>query len=232
MERARYEADRALRQYDNVEPENRLVARTLERALEDKLAAVRKAEADLHAQQARRPVTLTAEELAWITSAGADLRAVFDAPTTTTVERKQLIRAVIDEIVLTANTGTRQADLRIIWQGDATTELTMPMTKHGGHTRTTDEDTVALVRRLAQHYDDKTIAAVLSTQRRRTATGLSWTKTRVHSLRVSRGIPAHQPTLPGLVHLREGGPARPAVSLRRSADRPMPVLTPQQMSRS
>ena len=56
VERARYEAERAWRQYDAVEPENRLVARTLERAWEDKLAAVRQAENDLRAQQARRPV--------------------------------------------------------------------------------------------------------------------------------------------------------------------------------
>ena len=59
LERARYEADRALRQYDNIEPENRLVARTLEAVLEDKLAAVRTAENQLAAQRARRPVTLT-----------------------------------------------------------------------------------------------------------------------------------------------------------------------------
>ena len=56
VERARYDADRARRQYDAVEPENRLVARTLERALEDKLAAARQAEHDLIAQQARRPM--------------------------------------------------------------------------------------------------------------------------------------------------------------------------------
>jgi len=192
-ERARYEADRARRQYDAVEPENRLVARTLERAWEDKLAAVRQAGNDLRAQQARRPVPLTSEELAWISTAGADVKAVFWAPATTVPERKQLIRAVIAEVVVTIHDQQRIADLRIIWQGGALTELAMQMTKKGGHTRTTSEDTVALVRRLAAHYDDKTIALILSRQRRRTATGLTWTKTRVHSLRVSQGIPACQP---------------------------------------
>ena len=68
VERARYEADRARRQYDAVEPENRLVARSLEREWEGKLAAARQAENDLRAQQARRPVTLTGDELAWISS--------------------------------------------------------------------------------------------------------------------------------------------------------------------
>jgi DNA invertase Pin-like site-specific DNA recombinase len=193
VERARYEAERAQRQYDAVEPENRLVARTLERAWEDKLAAVRQAENDLRAQQARRPVALTEQELAWITTAGADVKAVFWAPTTTIPERKQLVRAVITEIVLTICDQQRVAGLRIIWQGGAVTELSMPMTKKGGHTRTTSEDTVALVRRLAGHYDDKTIAQILSKQHRRTGTGLTWTKARVKTLRVSRGIPAFAP---------------------------------------
>ena len=192
-ERARYEADRALRQFNAVEPENRLVARTLERALEDKLGAVRAAGNDLAAQQARRPVTLTGAEIAWISSAGADVRAVFDAPATTTRERKQLIRAVITEVVLTVNTQTRIADLRIIWQGGASTELTMPINKTGGHFRATPEDTVDLVRRLAPHYHDTTIAHILAQQHRRTATGLPWTKIRVRSLRHCHGIPAWQP---------------------------------------
>src|SRR5437588_299365 len=101
LERARFEASRAHRQYDNVEPENRLVARTLEAVLEDKLTAVRTAENQLAAQQARRPVTLTQEETAWITTAGADLRAIFGAPATTNAQRKELIRAVITEVTVT-----------------------------------------------------------------------------------------------------------------------------------
>lgn len=193
VERARFEAERALRQFNNVEPENRLVARTLEKTLEDKLAAVRAAESDLNAQRVRRPVALTDEELAWITSVGADVRAVFDAPTTTLRERKQLIRAVISEIGIAIRTQERIADLRIVWQGGATTELSMPMNNAGGHLRATDEQTLALVRRLAQHYDDRTIAAILAKQKRRTATGLSWTRTRVTSLRANHAIPAYQP---------------------------------------
>jgi DNA invertase Pin-like site-specific DNA recombinase len=189
-ERARFEADRARRQFDQVEPENRLVARTLERAWEQRLAELRQAEADLAAQQARRPATLTAQELAWLQRAGADLRRVFEAPTTTPRERKQLLRAVISEVVVTVDTTQRTAELRIIWQGGATSELQMPLTKTGGHFRTTDEDTVELVRRLAVHYDDIQIALILSRQHRCTGSGLPFTRARVASLRASRGIPA------------------------------------------
>ena len=193
VERARYEADRALRQFDNVEPENRLVARTLEKNLEAKLAAVRAAENDLAAQRVRRPVALTEQELAWIATAGADIRAIFEAPTTTVRERKQLVRAVIAEIGLTVHRQRRVADLRIVWQGGAVTELSMPMTKSGGHLRVTDEDTIALVQRLAQHYDDRAIAAILAKQKRRTATGLPFTRARVATLRATHGIPVYQP---------------------------------------
>jgi len=196
VERARFEAQRALRQFNNVEPENRLVARTLEKTLEDKLGAVRTAESDLTTQRAHRPVALSAEELAWISSAGADVRAVFDAPTTTLRERKQLIRAMIAEVGITVHTQQRVADLRIVWQGGATTDLSMPMNKTGGHLRATAEETIALVRRLAEHYDDRTIAAILAKQKRRTATGLTWTRPRVATLRAHYNIPAHQPPPP------------------------------------
>jgi excisionase family DNA binding protein len=193
VERARFEADRARRQYDAVEPENRLVARTLERALESRLANQRQAERDLLAQQARRPVQLTEDELTWLSRAGADVKAIFDAPTTSFRDRKQLLRAILTEVVVTIDDDKRTAALKLIWQGGSSTELVMAMNKTGGHARVTDEDTVCLVRRLAESYDDTTIAMILSRQHRRTGTGLSFTKTRVKSLRVARGIPAYQP---------------------------------------
>ena len=64
----------------------------------------------------------------------------------------------------------------------------MALTKTGGHFRATDEDTVDLVRRLAAHYDDTTIAMILSRQHRRTGTGLPFTKSRVQ---VAAGVPRH-----------------------------------------
>src|SRR6266540_1891076 len=190
VERARFEAERARRQFDAVEPENRLVARTLERAWEQRLTDLRRAEADLAAQQGRRPTVLTSQELAWLSRAGADLRQVFQAPTTTPRERKQLLRALITEVVVTVHAEQRTAEVRIVWQGGQATELTMTLNRAGGHFRTTDEDTVELVRRLAVHYDDTQIALILARQHRRTGTGLPFTRTRVASLRVSRGIPA------------------------------------------
>jgi len=189
LERARFEAGRAMRKHDEVEPGNRLVARTLEARLEDRLAAVQRAEADLAAARTRHPVRLTEDELAWLQRAGADVRAVFDAPATSNGQRKQLIRAVISEIMLTVNRQMRTCDVLIAWQGTATTAASIPLPKIGTGAITTSEDTLALVRRLAEQYNDTTIAQILGRQHRRTATGLAWTRDRVSSLRRSNGIP-------------------------------------------
>ncbi|MGH3181797.1 MAG: recombinase zinc beta ribbon domain-containing protein, partial [Streptosporangiaceae bacterium] len=192
LERARFEADRAMRKHDEVEPGNRLVARTLEARLEERLAAVRRAEAALTAARTRHPVQLTSEELAWLQRAGADVRAVSGAPGTTNPQRKQLIRAVISEITLTIDRQARTCAALIAWQGTATTAVTIPLPKIGGGAITTGEDTLALIRRLAAHYNDTTIAQILGRQHRRTATGLAWTRDRVSGLRRSHGI-AHCP---------------------------------------
>ena len=72
----------------------------------------------------------------------------------------------------------------------------MPMTKPGQHLRVTDEATVALVRRLAEHYHDRTIAAILAKQKRRTATGLPFTRARVAILLAGHDIPVYQPSIP------------------------------------
>jgi excisionase family DNA binding protein len=120
------------------------------------------------------------------------VRRIFDAPTTTPRERKQLLRALITEVVVTVDVEARTAAVRILWEGGATTELTHTLNRSGGHFHATDEDTVELVGRLATHYDDRTIAQILSRQGRRTGTGLPFTQRRVASLRISRGIPVYQ----------------------------------------
>ena len=129
LERAQIHADRARRQFDACEPENRLVARTLEREWEQRLTAVRRAERALAEVAARRPDPLTDEEIAWCRQAGADLREVFDAPTTSDRERKQLLRAILTEVVVTVDRDSERhaAELRVVWEGGAVTEHNVPL---------------------------------------------------------------------------------------------------------
>ena len=171
------------------------MARTLEANWEKALRETERAEAELAAQRARRTSPLTSEELERLERAGADLRAIFEAPSTSQRDRKLLLRALIAEIVVTVEREAGTIDATITWEGGATTELAPLQLRRRGQTyrESTPEETVQLVRRLAAHYDDQTIASVLARQHHRTATGLRFTKRRIAQLRSAHDIPAFVP---------------------------------------
>jgi DNA invertase Pin-like site-specific DNA recombinase/uncharacterized protein YndB with AHSA1/START domain len=192
VERARYEAERAERRYRQVEPEHRLVARGLEREWEQKLSALAAAEAEFELRERQRPRTLTAVEREQLLRLGTDLGRVWSAPTTTDRDRKQLLRCLIEEVILDVVREQRRATVTLRWHGGAITELAVTLPRPQPTIRT-DEDTIALLRRLAAHYDDATIAGILNRQGRRSATGERFTAIIVGGLRRYRGIPAHRP---------------------------------------
>jgi excisionase family DNA binding protein len=189
VEQARFEAERAQRQFDRVEPENRLVARTLEHAWEERLLAQTEREADLERFLATRPTPVSATERTWLEQAGADLRAVWTAPTTTHRDRKQLLRCLIKEVVVTVNRDEHLAEITILWVGGATTRLTSRLNRTGEHYRAASETVLDYVRRLGPHYGDEQIAFILNTKRLHTGQGNSFTAKRVTSLRQRLGIP-------------------------------------------
>ncbi|MCA1681284.1 MAG: recombinase family protein, partial [Actinobacteria bacterium] len=192
VERARYDAQRAERRYRAVEPEHRLVARGLERDWEQALGALATAEAELERRQHARPRTLTAQEREQLLALGADLGRVWSAPTTTDRDRKQLLRTLIEEVIVDVAREQRRATLTLRWRGGAISELVVAL-PHRQPTIRTDENTIALLGRLAAHYDDATIAGILNRQDRRSATGERFTAEIVGCLRRYRDIPRHQP---------------------------------------
>ncbi len=194
VEQARYHAARAERRYRAVDPDNRLVARGLEAEWEHALREQADAEAELARREAVRPKTLTDGEQAAILALGDDLGAVWDAPTTTDKDRKQLLRTLLDEVNITPHRDdpAPHAALVLRWKGGAISELTVPLRRRQPKIRTS-EDTISLIRRLAVHYPDAQIAGILNRQHRTTARGLSFTASRVASLRTHWHIPCHQP---------------------------------------
>ena len=183
VERARYEAERAERRYRAVEPENRLVARGLETEWEQRLSELEQARAELERRERRRPRELTADERKAVLALGADLQRVWDAPTTTARDKKELLRTLLDEVVVSAPRGGQTAHLTLRWRAGLLTELDIdrPQTRHAPIR--TDEDTVELVRRLARHYPDAVIAGILSRQGKKTAYGHPFTAMHVGNVR-------------------------------------------------
>ena len=194
VEQARYHAARAERRYRAVDPDNRLVARGLENEWETALRELADAEAELARRQTARPRALTPQEKQAILALGDDLGQVRDAPATTDKDRKQLLRTLLEEVNITLHRGGTDphASLVLRWKGGAISELTVPLRRRQPKIRT-DEDTVGLIRRLAVHYPDAQIAGILNRQGRRTARGMSYTASRVQSLRHHWKIPCHQP---------------------------------------
>ena len=193
VERARYQATKAERRYLAVDPDNRLVARGLERDWEAKLAALAAAEAELASRERRRPRTLTAAERAAIGALGGDVARVWSAPTTTDRDRKELLRTLLEEVIVNVDRDAAQAHLTMRWRGGAISQLDVALPRSHPPKIRTSEDTIALVRRLAAHYPDAQIAGILNRQGRRSARGQRFTASIVQSLRHHWAIPRSQP---------------------------------------
>jgi DNA invertase Pin-like site-specific DNA recombinase len=129
LERAEFAAGRARRQYQLAEPENRLVVRQLEKDWEAALAERQRLGEEYDRFTAARPRTLTAAERQQIQALAADLPAVWNAPTTTGADRKQLIRHLIEQVRITVLGASEKVDVEVTWAGGHRTaaQITRPV---------------------------------------------------------------------------------------------------------
>jgi predicted DNA-binding transcriptional regulator AlpA len=190
------------------EPENRLVARGLEAEWENRLRDVTAAEMELRRREQQRPSTISPEQLKAIESLGSDIRQIWNAPTITDRDRKELLRTLLEEVILNLKRAEGRAHLTLRWRGGAITTLDIAVPRFKPMGPRTDEDTIDLLRRLATLYSDEVIAGILNRQGRKTATGERFTANQVGSLRRYRDIPRFQaPATPPdgeLVSIRKG----------------------------
>ncbi|MBY3348930.1 hypothetical protein [Rhizobium laguerreae] len=129
-ERARYEAERARRQYDAEEPENRLVARSLERGWEEKLRAAETIEQDYERWRSDEPLVLSAADRDGLLALGENLPGIWHAPSTTAAKRKSILRLIICEVVLDQKRLQGQVWIKILWQTGATSEHSVQRRVH------------------------------------------------------------------------------------------------------
>lgn len=190
LERAQFEARRAQRQYDAVDPDNRLVTSELEYRWNKTLEQVAELEAKITAlDDAVEP--LTDEQRSSLMVLGSDLSTAWNHPDTDVSLRKRILRTVLKEIVLNNVDDPPMHELRLHWQGGVHTQLRVPRNGRGQHGRATDADVVELVRELSKVAEDKTIAAVLNRLGYKSGQGKSWHAHRVANLRYYHRLPKY-----------------------------------------
>jgi len=191
LEAARYEVQRARKQYDTVDPENRLVADELERRWNQALVRLRAIEERIQelgcSGEQSRPATIEEfQDLA------ADLEALWNGSSTDVRVKKRLVRALIEEVIADVDAVAGEVILIIHWRGGVHTELRLPRRRRGQWTQTS-KDIVEAVRQLVRVCSDQQIAGVLNRNGLRTGRGNRWTQMRVTSLRSQQKIACYGP---------------------------------------
>ena len=192
LAQARYEAAHARRQYDAVDPANRLVAGELERRWNEALAAVHRAEGDIAAVVAQKRPPLSETERKQLIELGADLARAWSHPAATAAIRKRILRTALHEIVVTKQGPV--VDLVLHWQGGDHTalQIMLRLNAAGRHHSRVPEDTIALVRELARLMPDAQIARLLNRCGKPTGYGNGWTEQRVRGFRKHHEIAVHR----------------------------------------
>lgn len=192
VEGVRYETQRAERRYQAVEPENRLVARTLEAEWENKLKELETIEAQLARKEQEQHFELTAAQQEQIRALGNDLPQAWSASTTTDRDRKELLQSLLEDVTISLLGDGGKAQLVLRWKTGALSQLEVQWKTPRVAPIRTGEDTIELIRRLAVHHPDAVIAGVLNRQGKHTATGERFTANRVGSVRRYWKIPVYK----------------------------------------
>jgi DNA invertase Pin-like site-specific DNA recombinase len=191
LERARYEANRARRQFDAVEPENRLVAGELEVRWNHALEQVAALESRI-AAMGERSAPLNDERKTELMALGDDVRTLWDHPDAPVQLKKRILRTVLNEIIVQSERESPRHRLILHWAGGVHTELSVERNPSGQHRRRAERTVIDLVSELAKVCPDKAIAAILNRLGYKTGQEKSWNASRVAGLRGYHNIEPFQ----------------------------------------
>lgn len=182
LERARYEANRARRQFDAVEPENRLVAGELEARWNHALEQVAALEARI-AVMGERAAPVSHESKTELMALGDDVRTLWDHPDAPVQSKKRILRTVLNEIIVQSERESPSHRLILHWAGGVHTELFVDRNPTGQHRRKAERTVIDLVTELSKVCPDRAIAAILNRLGYKTGQQKNWNASRVAGLR-------------------------------------------------
>ncbi|MEO8180627.1 MAG: helix-turn-helix domain-containing protein [Deltaproteobacteria bacterium] len=195
LKAARYTAERARKQYDAVDPDNRLVADELERRWNQALERMCEIEQRLQ-QERQRQQKQTPASTESLGGLARDLDRVWNDVGTDIRIKKRIIRALVEEVLVDVDVEAHEVEMVIHWRGGLHSTARVARRRKGQNGAHTVSDVIEAVRVLARVCDDDQIAGYLNRNNLRTGRGNRWTKERVTSLRSHRKIPryteAHQ----------------------------------------
>jgi hypothetical protein len=192
VERARHHAELARRRYLAVDPDNRLVADTLEADWNAALRALQAAQDDYQRATTAAQAALTDQHKARIRALASDFPALWCDPATPQRERKRIARLLLDDVTLHK---TDQIHLHVRFRGGTTTSLTVPIPPKAWQTRQTHPDTLTLLDRLLDDHTDAETAALLNQAGHRSGEHKPFTGQIVLHLRRAHQLPSHRDRL-------------------------------------
>lgn len=195
LERVRYEAELARRRYLAVDPDNRLVARSLEQDWNAKLAEVEQLEREYAEVPAIAQQPLGAAEREKILALAQDLPALWQAPTTTHTERKQLLRLLIKDVTIAKR--DKVIEIAIRWQTNACTILQIARPQPSSVARRTPPEVIARIRALAPTHTEARIAEQLNAEGFEPGASERFTAGKVNWIRFAYRIANGCPQAPG-----------------------------------
>ena len=192
VERARHEAELARRRYLGVDPDNRLVANTLEADWNEKLRSLAQAQDDYEHARNNGNGRLSDEQRAKVMALASDFPRLWNDPATPQRERKRMVRLLIEDVTLTRD---QQITAHVRLKGGQTHTLTMPLPPPVWQARQTDPDTFRLVDEMLDDHTDAHTAELLNQAGRRTGTGQPFTALSIIRLRQDHKLVSHRERL-------------------------------------
>lgn len=185
VERARYEADLARRRYMQVDPENRLVASSLEADWNEKLAYLKQSQEEYEQQSKKDQLTLNTEEKNKLMTLSTDFTEIWNNAHTPLREKKRMVRLLIEDVTLLKNT---EITMHVRFKGGAVKSLTIPAPMTCGQLRKTSQTVIAQIDQLLDKYTDEEVSHLLNQTDALSGTGKKFTPHIIGNIRRTYGL--------------------------------------------
>ncbi len=203
LQRAQYETELAQRRYEAVDPDNRLVAATLEQQWNNALIALEELQKQYHQYQSEDHLLLSGEQQKSLLELAKDFPKLWDAPSTDPKDKKQILRLLIEDITVERPHQSKTAVLHVRWKGGACEDITVTFPPKRSEQIRYPQEVIEQVRKLAKTQSDEQIVTIFNQQEKLSATGKAFTRSMIQWIRYKHKIPAPESKHPHELSVNE-----------------------------